>query len=123
MIAAFVILALIVPSLSVALGVYFGYQHGREQREELAATLNATVENFADYVEDHANTYAPTTWSEAVWPGGQVCAVQVAYKPDGICGMPVESEPCPDHTCRCARDLVGDDTFAMLTGCREGSTS
>lgn len=27
-------------------------------------------------------------WSDAVAPGGYVCAV---------CGMPVESEPCPEH--------------------------
>lgn len=106
-----------------ALGVYHGQHHGRGLREELASTLAATVENFADYVEDHANTFPPTMWSEAVWPGGQVCAAPKPGWPDGICGMPVESEPCPEHTCRCARNLVGDDTLAMLGDCREGAAT
>lgn len=43
---------------------------------------------------------APTVWSDAVWPGGEVCAVPVLGGSDGVCGMPVESEPCRKHT-RC----------------------
>jgi hypothetical protein len=43
---------------------------------------------------------APTVWSSAVPPGGYVCAVPDATKPDGVCGEPVESEPCREHT-RC----------------------
>lgn len=45
-------------------------------------------------------TTPPTMWSSAVAPGGQVCAVPMPDKPDGICGMPVESVPCPEHA-RC----------------------
>lgn len=78
----------------------------REELEELAevkATLAATMRNFEGYVEDHANTFPPTTWSDAVAPGGQVCAVRIPGRPNGICGMPVESEPCPEHTCACAQ--------------------
>ena len=40
---------------------------------------------------------APTVWSDAIPPGGRVCAAPMPDLPDGICGMPVESEPCPDH--------------------------
>lgn len=39
----------------------------------------------------------PETWSDAVPPGGYVCAVPDPGKPDGICGMPTESEPCTLH--------------------------
>lgn len=73
----------------------------REQLAEVNDTLDATMLRFEEYVEDHANTYPPTTWSDAVPPGGQVCAVPMPDRPDRICGMPVESEPCPEHTCRC----------------------
>lgn len=41
---------------------------------------------------------APTVWSSAVPPGGYVCAVPVPDNPDGICGMPAESEDCTEHT-------------------------
>lgn len=44
-----------------------------------------------------STTSPPTVWSEDVWPGGMVCAVPV---PGGVCGMPVETEPCREHT-RC----------------------
>ncbi|WP_067825892.1 hypothetical protein [Actinomadura kijaniata] len=40
---------------------------------------------------------APEVWDDSIPPGGYVCAVPGPL-PDGICGMPVESEPCPDHT-------------------------
>jgi len=69
-----------------ALGVYHGQHHGRQEREDLADTLDATMRNFTDYVEDHANTYPPTIWSDAVPPGGQVCAVPVSDRPGEICG-------------------------------------
>jgi hypothetical protein len=39
----------------------------------------------------------PTVWSDAVPPGGMVCAVYAPGRPDDICGTPVESEPCPEH--------------------------
>lgn len=29
--------------------------------------------------------------------GGYVCAAPTPGYPDGICGMPTESEPCPEH--------------------------
>jgi hypothetical protein len=50
----------------------------------------------------------PTVWSDAVAPGGEVCAVLVLGKPEQICGMPVESEPCPEHA-RCVRETCGHD--------------
>lgn len=48
--------------------------------------------SLADW--DH-NNGRPTVWDSTVPPGGLVCAVGVG--PGRICGMPVESEPCPDH--------------------------
>jgi hypothetical protein len=75
----------------------------REQFAEASDVLDATMLRFEEYVEDHANTYPPTTWSDTGPPGGQVCAVRVPGKPGGICGTPVESEPCPEHTCACAQ--------------------
>jgi hypothetical protein len=43
------------------------------------------------------NAGRPVTWSSAVAPGGTVCAVPDPACPDGICGNPVESEPCGQH--------------------------
>jgi hypothetical protein len=43
------------------------------------------------------NNGQPVVFSAAVAPGGWVCAVTADGNPDGICGTPVESEPCPDH--------------------------
>lgn len=40
----------------------------------------------------------PIGWSNAVPPGGVVCFVPDEARPDGVCGMPVESEPCSEHT-------------------------
>jgi hypothetical protein len=40
---------------------------------------------------------APTVWSDAVPPGGMVCAAPFPHRPGEICGMPVESEPCRVH--------------------------
>lgn len=39
----------------------------------------------------------PEVWSDACAPGGYVCAVPDPDRPDGICGMPVEDEPCAAH--------------------------
>jgi hypothetical protein len=48
-------------------------------------------------VTGHTATTAPEVWSSACAPGGYVCAAPEPDLPDGICGMPVESEPCPIH--------------------------
>lgn len=40
---------------------------------------------------------AAEVWSDACAPGGYVCAAPDPERPDGICGMPVESEPCNLH--------------------------
>lgn len=39
-------------------------------------------------------------WSSACAPGGWVCGAIDPGRPDGVCGMPVESEYCPEHTVR-----------------------
>ncbi|MEU9837331.1 hypothetical protein AB0D67_37840 [Streptosporangium sp. NPDC048047] len=36
-------------------------------------------------------------WIVYMGVGGYVCAAPVPTGPEGICGMPVESEPCPEH--------------------------
>ena len=36
-------------------------------------------------------------WSDAHPPGGMTCAVPDPSAADGLCGYPVESEPCPVH--------------------------
>ena len=43
------------------------------------------------------NDGRPVTWSAACAPGGYVCAVPDDLTDDGICGNPVESEPCNRH--------------------------
>jgi hypothetical protein len=43
------------------------------------------------------NAGNPVAWSSAAAPGGWVCAVPAPGHLDGICGMPVESEPCREH--------------------------
>ena len=43
------------------------------------------------------NNGRPAIWSAAVPPGGMVCAAPDRLQPDGICGRPVESEPCDRH--------------------------
>ena len=52
--------------------------------------------------EEHNPTCAeadpPVTFDPSVPPGGFVCAVPMADMPGGICGMPVESEPCSEHS-------------------------
>lgn len=52
--------------------------------------------------EDHntgcAEADPPVTFDPSVLPGGFVCAVPDPDRPCGICGMPVESEPCSEHS-------------------------
>ena len=51
MIFTFVILALIIPSVSVALGVYLGYGYGRAQRERLSADLTQALDALDELCE------------------------------------------------------------------------
>lgn len=41
---------------------------------------------------------SPERWVVYMGVGGYVCAAPDSNGPDGICGMPVESEPCARHT-------------------------
>lgn len=36
-------------------------------------------------------------WLPLPLPGGWVCGEPDDTRPDGVCGMPIESEPCTDH--------------------------
>lgn len=40
---------------------------------------------------------APEVWSPACAPGGYVCGHPDPDRPDGICGVPVETVPCEYH--------------------------
>jgi hypothetical protein len=40
---------------------------------------------------------APEAWVVIDEVGGWVCAVLDPSRTGGMCGMPVESEPCPTH--------------------------
>jgi len=46
---------------------------------------------------DALNAGLPAAWTGACPPGGMVCAVPGAEARGGVCGYPVESEPCPVH--------------------------
>ena len=43
-------------------------------------------------------TVGPQVWSEAAAPGGMVCSAASSTGSGGICGVPVESEPCREHS-------------------------
>jgi hypothetical protein len=63
------------------------------------------------------NAGRPAVWSGAVAPGGMVCAVPDDLTADGICGNPVESEPCNRHDgepAAPARSLTAPDVVAGL---------
>jgi hypothetical protein len=54
---------------------------------------------------------APTDakrWVIITGVGGYVCAVPDERYADGICGMPVEDEPCPYHVAPAAGTGGGD---------------
>lgn len=83
-------------------------REGAEQMRDLAAD-EVLLAAGADHIrslalpdEDTAvdNGGAPAVWSNAAAPGGMVCGYPVADRLDGICGMPVESEPCTGHAQR-----------------------
>jgi len=68
-------------------------------------------------IMDAAPEAAPEVWSDAVPPGGMVCAVPDDLTADGICGNPVESEPCNRHDgepAAPARSLTAPDVVAGL---------
>jgi hypothetical protein len=66
-------------------------------RPEQPTDWDAPATDLDESDDDAFNGGAPTVWSDAVAPGGLVCAAQAEHMPDGICGWPVESEPCPAH--------------------------
>lgn len=69
----------------------------RGEVERLQRGLHAASDMGMD-ARDQAQATEPTAWDASVPPGGQVCAAEVPDAPDGRCGMPVETEPCPDHS-------------------------
>lgn len=57
-----------------------------------------TIDWSAAMTRDYSalNAGRPAVWDPSVPPGGVVCAIPT--RRGGICGMPVESEPCHLHT-------------------------
>jgi hypothetical protein len=84
-----------------ALGVLATYRYGeRRYNDGWRGALGLTEVDHSDgqFTQDRDfNGGAPTLWSDAVAPGGLVCAAPSLGLPGGICGFPVESEPCPEH--------------------------
>lgn len=70
-----------------------------------------------DDSESDLNAGRPVLWSSAVAPGGTVCAVPDPACPDGICGMPVESEPCDRHGA-VQPEAVADEIEALASDTR-----
>lgn len=64
---------------------------------EIGASLRETLSAGVVIGPPELNNGRPSVWSAACAPGGMVCAVPDATRPDGICGNPVESEPCNRH--------------------------
>ena len=60
---------------------------------QVLAVIAAGTQADADEVNDGK----PVRWITDPAPGGMVCAVSDPSRPDGICGIPVESEPCGKH--------------------------
>lgn len=73
-------------------GVVWVLGSGRTPRRD-----KPTRQFLAALARDTPAYRSPTVWSDAVLPGGQVCAVPMSGMPGAICGYPVESEPCPLH--------------------------
>lgn len=72
-----------------------GERHKPIDWDAPARDLNETDGAYADA---RAMMYgAPVVWSDAVPPGGYVCAAQIVDLPGGICGWPADKEPCPQH--------------------------
>ncbi|MFC9089020.1 hypothetical protein [Nocardiopsis dassonvillei] len=50
---------------------------------------------LGDRMRSAESELGPVVWSDAAAPGGYVCAAPI---PEGLCGVPVESEPCREHS-------------------------
>lgn len=48
-------------------------------------------------IDRDLNNGLPVFWLDAIPPGGYVCGVPEPNRIDGVCGVPVESEPCFVH--------------------------
>jgi len=67
------------------------FKVGQDLANSVLTILNGGVR------DDGLNNGRPALWSDACPPGEMVCAVPDPARPDGICGSPVESEPCGNH--------------------------
>ncbi|WP_304452857.1 hypothetical protein [Nocardiopsis sp. YSL2] len=65
---------------------------GRLERDR--AEDQARLALLDDRVRSAEAELGPVVWSDEAAPGGYVCA---APTPSGMCGQPIESEPCREH--------------------------
>lgn len=86
---------LILASLTAAWGVVWCL--GRNTYWELPARDLADVDPAEAQHWDPAARRAPVVWSDAVAPGGWVCAAPAADMPKEICGWPAGGDGCPEH--------------------------
>lgn len=96
--------------------------HELETKTAVAASNKAHTEAMAEELERitpwaptgtvRLNDGRPEMWDPSVPPGGWVCAVPSTK---GLCGIPVESEPCTEHYPAEADD---SEPFDCEPGCR-----
>ena len=72
-------------------------EEAAQARDELDGRLRETLSAGVAAGPPDLNNGRPSVWSGACAPGGMVCAVPDPSALDGICGMPVETEPCNRH--------------------------
>lgn len=63
----------------------------------IPGVTDATIAALVEPESARFNDGLPVRWLDEPSPGGWACAVPVPGNPGGICGTPVESEPCPGH--------------------------
>lgn len=84
------------------------YPVRRKHREQIRIYLDVQVDSGRavdialggrpiDHPDVDINGGHREVWLVIGGVGGYVCGEPVADRPDGICGMPVETEPCPNH--------------------------
>jgi hypothetical protein len=95
-IADWVLSCLANPGCEGATGVLAAIQR---HRADAASTVTPCCESYSnDTTSARSTTERPgETWVLICGVGGFVCNHPSPGRPDGICGMPTESEPCPYH--------------------------
>lgn len=78
------------------------------------AELDGRLVDLENRLRPIEYTFGPEVWSDDAAPGGMVCSRASSTSSGGICGMPVESEPCPEHSLDGRLNAMQDQINAML---------